>query len=108
MTNYIITKHAMERYAERINYNQKKTRDAIIKDLKALKNKRIINVGDKKYIFFKNYREFILQKKGNKEILITVIKHKRSTKQQAIEKRERERQEYLDIIEGFKIDKEEK
>ena len=77
MTNYIITKHAMERYAERINYNQKKTRDAIIKDLKALKNKRIINVGDKKYIFFKNYREFILQKKGNKEILITVIKHKR-------------------------------
>lgn len=107
MTNYIITKHAMERYAERINYNQKKTRDAIIKDLKALKNKRIINVGDKKYIFFKNYREFILQKKGNKEILITVIKHKRSTKQQAIEKRERERQEYLDIIEGFKIDKEE-
>lgn len=107
MTNYIITKHAMERYAERINYNQKKTRDAIIKDLKALKNKRIINVGDKKYIFFKNYREFILQKKGNKEILITVIKHKRSTKQQAIEKRERERQEYLDIIEGFKINKEE-
>lgn len=107
MTNYIITKHAMERYAERINYNQKKTRDAIIKDLKALKNKRIINVGDKKYIFFKNYREFILQKKGNKEILITVIKHKRSTKQQAIEKRERERQEYLDIIEEFKINKEE-
>ena len=107
MTNYIITKHAMERYAERINYNQKKTRDAIIKDLRAMKNKRIINVGDKKYIFFKNYREFILQKKGNKEILITVIKHKRSTKQQAIEKRERERQEYLDIIEGFKINKEE-
>lgn len=107
MTNYIITKHAMERYAERINYNQKKTRDAIMKDLRAMKNKRIINVGDKKYIFFKNYREFILQKKGNKEILITVIKHKRSTKQQAIEKRERERQEYLDIIEGFKIDKEE-
>lgn len=107
MTNYIITKHAMERYAERINYNQKKTRDAIMKDLRAMKNKRIINVGDKKYIFFKNYREFILQKKGNKEILITVIKHKRSTKQQAIEKRERERQEYLDIIEGFKINKEE-
>lgn len=107
MTNYIITKHAMERYSERINYNQKKTRDAIMKDLRAMKNKRIINVGDKKYIFFKNYREFILQKKGNKEILITVIKHKRSTKQQAIEKRERERQEYLDIIEGFKINKEE-
>lgn len=105
MTNYIITKHAMERYAERINYNQKKTRDAIMKDLKALKNKRIINIGDKKHIFYKNYREFILQKKGNTEILVTVIKHKRSTKQQAIEKREQERQEYLDIINGFKVDK---
>ena len=33
MTKYIITDHAMERYAERINYNQKKTRDAIMKDL---------------------------------------------------------------------------
>lgn len=105
MTKYIITDHAMERYAERINYNQKKTRDAIMKDLKALKNKRIINIGDKKHIFYKNYREFILQKKGNKEILVTVIKHKRSTKQQAIEKREQERQEYLDIINEFKVDK---
>ncbi|WRW34196.1 hypothetical protein CF1_0136 [Staphylococcus phage CF1] len=105
MTKYIITDHAMERYAERINYNQKKTRDAIMKDLKALKNKRIINIGDKKHIFYKNYREFILQKKGNIEILVTVIKHKRSTKQQAIEKREQERQEYLDIINEFKVDK---
>lgn len=105
MTKYIITDHAMERYAERINYNQKKTRDAIMKDLKALKNKRIINIGDKKHIFYKNYREFILQKKSNTEILVTVIKHKRSTKQQAIEKREQERQEYLDIINEFKVDK---
>lgn len=105
MIKYIITDHAMERYAERINYNQKKTRDAIMKDLKALKNKRIINIGDKKHIFYKNYREFILQKKGNTEILVTVIKHKRSTKQQAIEKREQERQEYLDIINEFKVDK---
>lgn len=76
-----------------------------MKDLKALKNKRIINIGDKKHIFYKNYREFILQKKGNTEILVTVIKHKRSTKQQAIEKREQERQEYLDIINEFKVDK---
>lgn len=106
MTKYIITDHAMQRYAERINYNQRKTRDAILKDLKALKNKRIINIGDKKHIFYKNYREFILQKKGNTEVLVTVIKHKRSTKQQAIEKREQERQEYLQIINDFTIDKE--
>ena len=105
MTKNIITDHAMERYAERINYNQKKTRDAKMKDLKALKNKRMIIIGDKKHIFYKNYREFILQKKGNTEILVTVIKHKRSTKQQAIEKREQERQEYLDIINEFKVDK---
>ena len=94
MTKYIITKHAMERYSERVNFNQKKVKDAIIKDLKALKNKRIINVKDKKYIFFKNYREFIIKKDGDKEIVITVIKHKRDAKEKALEKRLREKEEY--------------
>lgn len=108
MTKYIITKHAMERYSERVNYNQKKVKDAIIKDLKALKNKRIINIKDKKYVFFKNYREFIIKKDGDKEILITVIKHKRDEKEKAIEKRLREKEEYEALINEFIIDKNEK
>ena len=108
MTKYIITKHAMERYSERVNYNQKKVNDAIIKDLKAFKNKRIITIKDKKYVFFKNYREFIIKKDGDKEILITVIKHKRDEKEKAIEKRLREKEEYEALINEFIIDKNEK
>lgn len=108
MTKYIITKHAMERYSERVNFNQKKVKDAIIKDLKALKNKRIINVKDKKYIFFKNYREFIIKKDGDKEIVITVIKHKRDAKEKALEKRLREKEEYESIIRDFEVKKDDK
>lgn len=98
---FIITKHAMERYADRINFNQKRVKDAIIKDLKALKNKRIITVADKKYVFYKNYREFVIKQDGDKEILITVIKHKRSTKEKAIQKRLKEKEEYESIIRDF-------
>lgn len=108
MTKYIITKHAMERYSERVNFNQKKVKDAIIKDLRALKNKRIINVKDKKYIFFKNYREFIIKKDGDKEILITVIKHKRDEKEAAIRKRLEEKKEYEELINEFIIEKDNK
>lgn len=98
---FIITKHAMERYSDRINFNQKKVKDAIMKDLKALKNKKIITVANKKYVFYKNYREFVIKQEGDTEILITVIKHKRSTKQKAIEKRLREKEEYESIIRDF-------
>lgn len=92
---YKITNHAIERYNERVNFSQKEIRRAIMKDLRSLKNKRIINVGSKKYIFFKNYREFVLETKPDgTEILITVIKHKRDEKEKAIEKRLREKEEY--------------
>lgn len=95
MYKYILTKHAMERYSERINFNHKEITKAMIKDLRALKNKRIINIGDKQYVFFKNYREFVIQKKPNgTAVVITVIKHKRDEKEKAIEKRLREKEEY--------------
>lgn len=108
MTKYIITKHAVERYNERVNYSAKEIKRAIIKDLKALKNKRIINVGDKKYVFFKNYREFIIKKDGDKEILLTVIKHKRDEKEKAIEKRLKEKEEYESLLNEFIIEKDDK
>lgn len=108
MTQYIITKHAVERYNERVNYSTKEIKRAIIKDLKALKNKRIINVGDKKYVFFKNYREFIIKKDGDKEILLTIIKHKRDEKEKAIEKRLKEKEEYESLLNEFIIEKDDK
>lgn len=107
---YKITKHAMQRYAERINFSQKKIYNAIIKDLKSTKNKRIINVGNgKRYIFFKNYREFVMQQKEDgTEVLITVIKHKRDKKENAIEKRLQEKKEYEEIMNDFIVENIEK
>lgn len=96
--NYKITKHAIERYSERINYSQKSVIQAMLKDLRSF-NKRIVNVGKKKYVFGKNYKEFVIEK-NNKgiEVVITVIKHDRDEKGKAIEKRMREREEYLSIM----------
>ena len=105
MTKYILTKHSMERYSERVNFNHKRIQDAMLKDLRALRNKRIVNVGPKKYIFMKNYREFIIQKDGDKEIVITVIKHKRDAKEKALEKRFKEKEEYESIIRDFEVKK---
>ena len=105
MTKYILTKHSMERYSERVNFNHKRIQDAMLKDLRALRNKRIVNVGPKKYIFMKNYREFIIQKDGDKEIVITVIKHKRDAKEKALEKRLKEKEEYESIIRDFEVKK---
>lgn len=106
--NYKITQHAMERYAERVNFNQKKVCNAIIKDLKSMKNKRIVNIGNgKRYIFFKNYREFVMvEKEDGTEVLITVIKHKRDKKEDAINKRLQEKKEYESIMNEFIINKE--
>ena len=108
MTKYILTRHAMERYSERVNFNHKRIQDAMLKDLRALRNKRIVNVGPNKYVFMKNYREFIIQKDGDKEIVITVIKHKRDAKEKALEKRLKEKEEYESIIRDFEIKKDDK
>lgn len=53
MTKYILTHHAMQRYSERVNFNHKRIKDAMMKDLRALRNKRIVNIGQKKYVFMK-------------------------------------------------------
>lgn len=91
---FIITKHAMERYSERINFNQKRVEQAIIKDLRALNNKRIITIDNKKHVFYKNYREFVIQQKGDKEILLTVMKHKREDKEKIIKKRLKQKEQF--------------
>ena len=108
MTKYILTRHAMQRYSERVNFNHKRIQDAMLKDLRALRNKRIVNIGSKKYVFMKNYREFVIQKDGDKEIVITVIKHKRDAKEKALEKRLREKKEYEELINEFIIEKDNK
>ena len=39
---YIITNHAMQRYEQRTNKVKQSTKSRIIRDLKALRNKRIV------------------------------------------------------------------
>ena len=96
---YIITKHAVERYSSRINYSEKEIKRAIHKDLYSLKNKRIITVGNKEYVFHKNSREFVIQKKKDgTKVLVTVIKHKRYKKEAAIRKRLKEKEEFENNI----------
>ena len=102
MNKYILTDHAIERYVERTTVNTKEVKKSIMRDLKALKNKRIINVGDKQYVFYKHSKEYILQKKGDNYILLTVIKHKRGDKEKAIDKRLREKAEYEETMDDFK------
>src|SRR5699024_12819433 len=92
---YIITKHAVERYSSRINYSEKEIKKAIHKDLYSLKNKRIITVGNKEYIFYKNSREFVIKKKKNgTKVLVTDIKHARHKKEKAIRNSIREMIQY--------------
>jgi len=92
---YKITKHAMERYSNRIGLSKGKITDAMLKDLYALKGKRIVTVGTKEYVFYKNSREFVIQnQKDQTKVVLTVIKHKRDKKEEAIKKRLREKEEY--------------
>src|SRR5699024_3808457 len=85
---FVIQKKAVERNSNRINYSEKEIKKAIHKDLYSLKNKRIISVGNKEYIFYKNSREFVIQKKKNgTKVLVTVIKHARHKKEKAIQNR---------------------
>src|SRR5699024_235757 len=108
MTRYILTHHAMQRYSERENFNHKRIKDDMMKDIRAVRNKRIDKVGDKRYVIMKNYRECDIQKVGNKEIVITIIKNKRDAKEKALEKRLREKEEYESIIRDFEVKKDDK
>ena len=52
-------------------------------------------MGSKEYVFYKNSREFVIQKqKDNTRVVITVIKHKRDKKEAAIRKRLKEKEEF--------------
>ena len=87
--DYIITNHAIERYAERIKCNKKDIIKRIKNDLYFTKVKRIINNGDTRYVFTRNSKEFIFKNDAGKWILKTVIKRSRNTNAYAMQKRAR-------------------
>ena len=87
LENFIITNHAISRYAERIGYNKNDIIKRIKSDLYFTKTIRIVNHEDTRYIFTYNSKEFIFKKSNGLWILKTVIKRNRERHYEAIEKR---------------------
>ena len=56
---YYISKHALERYEQRTNESKQSVQKRILRDLNALRNKKIIHIGPNKKILSKR-KDFIL------------------------------------------------
>lgn len=98
---YIITNHVMQRYEQRTNKVKQSTKSRIIRDLKALRNKRIVNIGRTKYIFYTQpngtIREFVVEqgtKNPNNFYVTTVISRNHEESEVAYKKRLRQKEEY--------------
>lgn len=78
---YIITKHAIERYEERVGiYSKADTRKCIEIDLHFSKIKRIVSKPNGNiHVFARHSVEFVFEKKKNTLLLITVMKHNRQS-----------------------------
>lgn len=79
---FIITKHAIERFDQRLGWrregNVKKygIEKSIRKELSSYKKiKYIIDIDEHKYIFLKNGKEFRFKKERNTWVLLTVVRH---------------------------------
>lgn len=89
--NYHVTKHARERYEERIgNYSGSNTIQSIKADLHFSKIKKIVKKSNGTiHVFCMHSKEFIFEKKDSKLYLTTVIKRTRSENERAFKKRKK-------------------
>lgn len=86
--HFIITKHALERYIERVGYNKADVIKHIQNDLHYKKIVRIVNNGNTRHVFTRNSKEFIFINNHGKWILKTVIKRNRENHKEAISHRQ--------------------
>ena len=97
-TQYILTEHALQRYEERTNKSKKNTRHRMLRDLHAMRNKKMVYIENTIYIFYRqpnnNVREFIVFKKNNKHIVTTVINRNSEDSDLAYKNRLRQKKEY--------------
>lgn len=95
---YHITKHAIQRYQERTNEAKKPTIHRMLRDLHAMRNKKIVNIGDISHIFYKqpntNVREFIVVRKESKYVVTTIINRRSADSEVAYQNRLRQKKEY--------------
>ena len=91
--NYFISKHAVERYEERVGlYSNKNARQCIKQDLHFTRIKRIVRKPDgTTHVFARHSVEFVFIKRADSLILKTVIKRTRDTNKHSINKRERQK-----------------
>lgn len=95
---FIVTNHALERYEQRTNESKTDVRQRIIRDLKALRNKKIIHIGSTKHVFYtqpsKNVREFIIEESNGKLYVTTIINRSPEKSEKAYQKRLQQKEQY--------------
>lgn len=91
--HFIIGPHFIDRYKERVaNMSEKAIKHRIKQDLHFSKIKKIVNTSNGvRYVYTRYSQELVFHKKGNVWVLVTIIKHKRSTIDRHIANRERQR-----------------
>lgn len=97
----ICTNHSIQRYEQRTNKTKQSVIKRMIRDIKALRNKKIVKVGNTYYVFYKqpsnNVREFILEQDDNdkdKFYCVTVINRNSKSSEYIYNKRLRQKQKY--------------
>jgi hypothetical protein len=97
--NYIVTKHAIERYEERVGkYKNLSTVECIRVDLNYKRIKRIVNKGKTKHVYTTGNIEFIFEVCKNKLYLKTVIKRNRENGKRKIEKYNRKQMKQTQLV----------
>lgn len=95
---FIITNHALERYEQRTNESKTDVKQRIIRDLRALRNKKIIHIGSTKHVFYtqpsKNVREFIIEESKGKLYVTTIINRSPEKSEKAYKKRLEQKEQY--------------
>lgn len=97
----VCTNHSIQRYEQRTNKTKQNVIKRMIRDIKALRNKKIVNVGSTYYVFYKqpsnNVREFILEQDNddkNKFYCVTVINRRPEASNAVYKKRLKQKEIY--------------
>lgn len=95
---YHISQHAIKRYQERTNEAKKPTIHRMLRDLHAMRNKKIVRIGDTQHVFYRqpnnNVREFIMIEKQHKYIVTTIINRNSEDSEVAYNNRLRQKAKY--------------
>lgn len=81
---YIVSKHVLERYAQRVQGSTDNILRRIEKDLSIKKTKYIFDIGCKRHVFSEYGKQFVFERCPGVWVLKTVIKRNRTENNRAI------------------------